>query len=471
MHASRPPHPLFVPRPPKPPGEEFTPESQRQAMSAVARALAQPGSVIVLTGEAGLGKTTVVNKAIAARAGQSGRALHAQGADGDALRAWRTLCHAASAPAATPLESGISAVDPARPGPAGILVVDDAHEIRPATLRQLAASLSAGSPAQRRPSLILVGRSELREILDRPGLSPLRDYVTDHPRLAPMSYKETERYIEHLFQRAGTSARALMAEATLRALIANAGGNLRQINAELTRILAEHRNREAAAAVAPLAHAPPRRSRRLAVGLAAAALAVLALSAGVVATLGPIFFAPASEPPEASRPPTVAADQPREPPAAATPPASQAPTMPSPPAVNAPAAPPASQAAATPAPPVVNTPATPQASQAAIPSSPSASNALPGPVVAELLARGDAMLGLQDVSAARRLYERAADAGSAQAALALAGTYDPAQRSGKQWDTEANKPLAAAWYRRAETLGAKEAAGRLKQLGAEQAAR
>ena len=456
MHASRPPHPLFVPRPPKPSGEEFTPESQRQAMSAVARALAQPGSVIVLTGDAGLGKTTVVNKAIAARAGQSGRALHAQGAAGDPLRAWRTLCHAASAPAATPLESGISAVDPTRPGPAGILVVDDAHEIRPAILRQLAASLSADMPAQRRPSLILVGRSELREMLDRPGLSPLRDHVTDHPRLAPMSYKETERYIEHLFQRAGTSARALMAEATLSALIANAGGNLRQINAELTRILAEHRNREAAAAVAPLAHAPARRSRRLAVGLAAAALAVVALSAGVVATLGPIFFAPASEPPQAGSPPAVAADQPREPSAGGTPPASQAPVTPAHPAVNAPAQ---------------NTPVAPPASQAAIPSSPPASNALPGPVIAELLARGDAMLGLQDVSAARRLYERAADAGSAQAALALAGTYDPAQRSGKQWDTEANKPLAAAWYRRAETLGAKEAAGRLKQLGAEQAAR
>ena len=454
MHASRPLHPLFVPRPPKPPGEEFTPESQRQAMSAVARALAQPGSVIVMTGDAGLGKTTVVNKAVAARAGQSGRVLHVQGAAGDALRAWRTLCRAASAPAATPLESGISAVDPTRPGPAGILVVDDAHEIPPATLRQLAASLGADMPAQRRLLLVLVGRSELREILDRPSLSPLRDHVTDHPRLAPMSHKETERYIEHLFRRAGTSARALMAEATLRALIANAGGNLRQINAELARVLAEHRSREAGAAAEPLAHAPARRSRQLAIGLAAAALAVVALSAGVVSTLGPIFFAPASEPPQASRPPAVVADRPREPPA-----------------VDAPAASPASQAAATPSPQAVNAPAVPPASQTpAMPSRP-ASNALPSRVVAELLSRGDAMLGLQDVSAARRLYERAADAGSAEAALALAGTYDPAQRSGKQWDTEANKPLAAAWYRRAETLGAKEAAGRLKQLGAEQAAR
>ena len=43
-----------------------------------------------------------------------------------------------------------------------------------------------------------------------------------------------------------------------------------------------------------------------------------------------------------------------------------------------------------------------------------------------LLNRGDAMLSLGDVSAARMLYQRAADAGVGVAALKLAETYDPA---------------------------------------------
>ena len=42
-----------------------------------------------------------------------------------------------------------------------------------------------------------------------------------------------------------------------------------------------------------------------------------------------------------------------------------------------------------------------------------------------LLNRGDAMLGLGNVAAARMLYQRAADAGVGVAALKLAQTYDP----------------------------------------------
>ena len=416
------------------------PESQRQALSTVAHALARPGSVVVLTGDAGLGKTTVVNKVVSGRPGGSGRVLRVQGAAGDMIRSWQTLCRAAGAPAATPLETGISVADPVRPAHSGVLVIDDAHEIRLPALRQLAASLRAGSAEQPRPCLILAGRSELRETLNHPSLSRLRDHVTDQATLAPMSYKETERYIEHLFQRAGTSARALMPEATLRTLVMSAHGNLRQINAELARVLTEHRGREAAGDAAPSAVTPAltpvRRSRRLGLALAAGAVLVVivALGVGVAAVLGPILLQPGVETPQASLPAAAATERPPEPPPAA-----------------GPGTPPESQAAAKPARPPPD--------------------ALPERVVAELLERGDAMLGLQDVSAARRLYERAADAGNAQAAMALAATYDPAQRAGKQWDTEANKPLAAAWYRRAESLGAKEAASRLKQLGAEQAAR
>ncbi len=427
------------------------PESQRQALSAVAHALARPGSVVVLTGDAGLGKTTVVNKVVSGRAGESGRVLRVQGAAGDMIRSWQTLCRAAGAPAATPLETGISVADPVRAPHSGVLVIDDAHEIRLPALRQLAASLRAGSAERPRPCLVLAGRSELRETLNHPSLSRLRDHITDQATLTPMSYKETERYIEHLFQRAGTSARALMPEATLRTLVMSAHGNLRQINAELARVLAEHRGREAAASDGPPAATPARRSRRLGLALAAGAVVVAALGAGMAAMLGPTVLQPGSETPQASRPVAAVAERPPEPPQASFPAAVATERPPKPSPADNPGTSPASQAVAKPGHPPTN--------------------ALPERVVAELLSRGDAMLGLQDISAARRLYERAADAGSAQAAMALAATYDPAQRTGKQWDTEANKTLAATWYRRAKSLGAEEAASRLKQLGAEQAAR
>jgi TPR repeat protein len=81
--------------------------------------------------------------------------------------------------------------------------------------------------------------------------------------------------------------------------------------------------------------------------------------------------------------------------------------------------------------------------------------------MAELYAaRGDDMLKIRDLSAARRFYETAAKAGSGRAAMALGRTYDPAFLIGLRPDPA----LAATWYRRAAELGVPEAAARLRAL-------
>jgi len=80
---------------------------------------------------------------------------------------------------------------------------------------------------------------------------------------------------------------------------------------------------------------------------------------------------------------------------------------------------------------------------------------LPETLLQALLRRGDAELSLGDVAAARMLYERAANAGSADAARDLASTYDAAflHKIGAH-GVEPDEALAAAWLRRADELGA-----------------
>lgn len=85
------------------------------------------------------------------------------------------------------------------------------------------------------------------------------------------------------------------------------------------------------------------------------------------------------------------------------------------------------------------------------------------------MSRGDAMLALHDLSAARRYYELAAAAGSAEAALALGRTYDPTSlvRSGAV-SAQPDATLAYDWYRKAATLGSSEAEVALRRLGHQQ---
>jgi hypothetical protein len=114
------------------------------------------------------------------------------------------------------------------------------------------------------------------------------------------------------------------------------------------------------------------------------------------------------------------------------------------------------------------------------PSGPDAAEAAPSPSIAasklstaereralRLLKKGDDELADGGIAQARLLYERAADAGLPEGAMALAATYDAAELGrlgvrGLQPDATAAK----RWYERAQQLGSTEAAQRLRRLGA-----
>jgi hypothetical protein len=84
-----------------------------------------------------------------------------------------------------------------------------------------------------------------------------------------------------------------------------------------------------------------------------------------------------------------------------------------------------------------------------------------------LLSKGNEQLEEGNVSAARLFYERAADAGLAEGAMALAATFDAAELGRlKVRGIKPDSKLARQWYERARQLGAGDADERLRRLGA-----
>lgn len=85
----------------------------------------------------------------------------------------------------------------------------------------------------------------------------------------------------------------------------------------------------------------------------------------------------------------------------------------------------------------------------------------------KFLKKGDEEMAAGLVTPARLLYERAAELGLAQAAMALAATYDAAELTRPHFrgvHPDANE--ARRWYERARQLGAGDADQRLQRLGA-----
>ena len=82
-----------------------------------------------------------------------------------------------------------------------------------------------------------------------------------------------------------------------------------------------------------------------------------------------------------------------------------------------------------------------------------------------MIKRGKDFLMSGDLASARLLLRRAADAGSADAALALGATFDPLviQRLGAIGMTP-DIAQARQWYKRAADLGSASATGQLAKL-------
>jgi hypothetical protein len=85
--------------------------------------------------------------------------------------------------------------------------------------------------------------------------------------------------------------------------------------------------------------------------------------------------------------------------------------------------------------------------------------------IGRLIKRGQQLLSAGDIAPARLMLQRAAVAGSAEAALMLGGTYDPdVLREIGVLGFAPNPAKAREWYQKALELGANEASRRLDRL-------
>ena len=452
------------------PGVPFLSESQREAAAVIRSALAKRSVFAALTGETGLGKTLLLD-AVIAQPGMPVRVFRLGNPSG------------VLAPQVAQIERAMAQPVPGQRHTA--LFVDDAHAASSALLGFLVRLAEGGRMA---PQVILAGRPELWDRLAAPDLAPLLERIVLRPVLRPLTDADARGLVRHLMDQPRRSGQVLSAEAEAE-VVRFSAGQPERIGQILggTLMLDDVKARPpipagvVRSAAVMLAGRPQQKQRRRAGAWAAGVVGVVGvvvLAAGsavavrgwpperVLAALGLALPGTPARPEDGPEPqalPAAASLPVPDPIAAAAPPD---------PAVDADAlagAPPpgdtlpnpmeASSGLAAPnlAPPNLAPPNL-AASSLAAPSPRLPAEATPVPLspstVAMLLRQGDERLMLGDISAARRLFERAASAGSAAGARGVARTYDPAVlgRAGLVADPAA----AATWQGVAAALGEAE---------------
>lgn len=198
--------------------------------------LAERG-VWVVTGESGLGKTTLIRILLHALNPNQYHALYlVVGDDWTSRTLYRQLAYELHLPIpAWPLEIERAVrqalwAETTQQGRLPVLVLDESHWLTPAVLQSLRTLLNFAMDTTAPLALILVGHTELRRKLALQPLEAFRERVTMAFHLPPFSATETADYLTYQLQQVGIE-RPVFTDAAVKAAHDWAQGRPRRLNA------------------------------------------------------------------------------------------------------------------------------------------------------------------------------------------------------------------------------------------------
>jgi len=111
-----------------------------------------------------------------------------------------------------------------------LLIVDEAQNLSPEMLEEVRLLSNLETPSSKLLQIMLIGQPELAEMLARPDLRQLRQRIVLRHRLAPFDERETGHYVDERLRMAGYTGKALFDNSALRELYRVTGGVPRLIN-------------------------------------------------------------------------------------------------------------------------------------------------------------------------------------------------------------------------------------------------
>ena len=218
-------------------------KGHKRAMAYLDYGLSQGEGFIVITGEVGAGKTTLVRNLLNNLPSEQIIAAHIVNTNLDSDDTLRMVVsafgleyeNASKADLLTRLERFLRACD--QEGRRALLIVDEAQNLTPRTVEEL--RMLSNFQADDKPLLqtFLLGQPEFRTTLHSPSMSQLRQRVIASYHLGPMDAAETQAYIEHRLTTVGWNGDPSFTAGAYAAIFGYTGGIPRKTNTLCDRLL------------------------------------------------------------------------------------------------------------------------------------------------------------------------------------------------------------------------------------------
>ncbi len=115
-------------------------------------------------------------------------------------------------------------------GRRSVLVIDEAQNLSPDLLEEIRLLSNLETDKAKLLQIVLVGQPELNATLSRPGLAQLRQRLAVTAHIGPLSREETEEYVCHRLKVAGNAEAVSLEEGVFDRFFAFSGGVPRLIN-------------------------------------------------------------------------------------------------------------------------------------------------------------------------------------------------------------------------------------------------
>jgi putative secretion ATPase (PEP-CTERM system associated) len=221
----------------------FASKQHRRAMAFLEYGLHQNEGFIVVTGEVGAGKTTIVRGLFNKLDSTKVVAAHLVSTQLDAEDTLRMVAAAFGVRTRSSGKSDVLLaleaflVDVARQGRRCLLIVDEAQNLTPHAVEELRMLSNFQFETQGLLQSFLIGQPEFRSIMQSPYMQQLRQRVIAACHIGPMDQDETRGYIEHRLKCAGYVGQPLFHDEAYAALFKASNGVPRRINSLCDRIL------------------------------------------------------------------------------------------------------------------------------------------------------------------------------------------------------------------------------------------
>ena len=221
----------------------FDSQGHHQALAALRRGLAEPTGFVVVSGEIGAGKTTLVRTLLAELDSSRlvvGQVLTTQLDETELLRAV-SLSFGIAADSTTPegleqaLQSFLLAL--AKEGRRAVLIVDEAQNLDRSSFHWLLRLEKGHSPTRIPLKVCLVGQPELRDLVGSGDLVELRSRVVVQCHLGPLAPGETGAYIRHRLGKVGWKGTPSFEPGAFEEIHRWTGGIPRRINLLCNRLM------------------------------------------------------------------------------------------------------------------------------------------------------------------------------------------------------------------------------------------